>query len=442
MRRHLIAPALVLAAVAAEARAHFPWIRLEPAADRAASARVVFNELPEVGEPDLSAKVAGMAFQADGRPLAAPAPADGGGLRVDLGDRSPAVVEGTIDYGVLTRGGQPPYLLVYSARAQARPENAPASRPDLALVWTASGDRHVVRATWRGEPLADASVRVLPDEAEEAEVRTDADGRATLPPTAKGATALLIKHVEPRAGEHGGERFEAVRHYATLTIAGAPAAPSADAVLQAAHDARACWGPNFPGFGAAIRVDFGDATTRGTIDVAPDGTLTLDLPDGPARDWARAQLRSLVMHRGLDGPTTLDPGAAFVEPEGTDHPLGRLIRLADDQMGSHYRIAGDEIREVNRDAGPLRFSNRVLAVTRNAEGKVLPGSYTVTYRDRATDALVRVETFHDTWTRVGRLDLPATHTQILAAAEAKAPEVRRLVLTDHRPKPTAEAASR
>jgi hypothetical protein len=442
MPRRLLVPALLLAALAAEARAHFPWIRLESGADRTQRARVVFNELPEVGEPDLSAKVAKLALQADGRPLGALAPADGGGLAVDLGDRAPAVVEGSIDYGVLARDGQPPFLLVYSARAQARPEPAPASRPDLALVWVESGARPVVRATWRGAPLADLAVRVLPDEAEEAEVRTDADGRATLPALATAGAALLVKHVEPRAGEHDGKPFREVRHYATLTIAGTPAAPSADDVLQAAHDARACWGPNFPGFGAAIAVNFGGDSVTGRLDVAPDGALTLDLPEGPARDWARSQLRSLVMHRGLDGPTTLDPGATFAEPETVHHPLGRLIRLGDDAMGSHYRIAGDEIREVNRDAGPVRFSNRVLAVTRNAEGKVLPGSYTVTYRDRQTDALVRVETFHDTWTRVGRLDLPATHTQINAAADAKAPEVRQLVLSDHRLKPTTEAASR
>ncbi len=440
MPRRLVILALLLVAPATVARAHFPWIRIEPGDNQTPRARVVFNELPEIGEPDLSAKVAKLALQADGQPLEALRPAEGGGLGAELGAKAPAIVEGAIDYGVLSRDGQPPYLLVYSARAQTRPEPAPASRPGLALLWVKAGERPVIQATWQGKPLADAEILVLPDEGEEAAIKTDAEGRATLP--AAGASALRIKHVEPKAGELDGKPYREVRHYATLTIAEpAPSALTADQLLQNAHDARACWGPDFPGFRADVTVFYGGETVQGTVDVAPDGALTLDLPEGPARDWARPQLRSLIMHRGLNGPTTLDPGATFAEPETVHSPLGRLIRLAEDQMGSHYRIAGDEIREVNRDAGPLRFSTRILSVPRNAEGKALTGTYTVTYRDRETDALVRVETFHDTWTRVGRLDLPATHIQIYATNDPKVPDVRQLTLSHHRLKTAGDTAA-
>lgn len=445
MPRCLVIPALFLAAFAADARAHFPWIRLEPGADQTPRARVVFNELPEVGEPDLSAKVAKLTLQADGQPLEALSPAEGGGHATNLGPKCPAIVEGSIDYGILNREGQPPYLLVYSARAQTRPEEAPASRSGLALLWVKAGERPVVQATWQGKPLADAAILVLPDEGEEAEVKTDAEGRATLP--AAGASALRVKHVEPKAGEHDGKPYQEVRHYATLTLAGAcrsgcDGAQTADQVLQKAHDARAYWGPNFPGFNADITVEYGDQNVSGKLDVTPEGEVTLDLPEGPARDWARTQLRALVMHRGLDGPTTLDPGASFAEPENVHNPLGRLIKLPGNFMGSHYRIKDDVITEVNREGnGETKFSNRVLSVTRNAEGKVLSNAYTVTYRNRKTDALVRVETFNDTWTRVGRLDLPATHVQIYATSDPKVPDVRQLTLTNHHLKPAGAAAA-
>jgi hypothetical protein len=135
------------------------------------------------------------------------------------------------------------------------------------------------------------------------------------------------------------------------------------------------------------------------------------------------------MHRGLNGPTQLEPGASFLEP-ANGHPLGRLIKLPDGAMGSAYRIKGDEIREVNRTSKSNRFSDRILANQKNAEGKLLPLAYTVSYWDNATNELQKVETFHATWTRVGRLDLPKTHLQV--KSEDGKTSVKELELSNHR----------
>ena len=333
-------------------------------------------------------------------------------------------------------------MLLYSARSQTRPldddapegQGEPDDRPRLAWV-AAEGRGPVVRASRRGKPLAQATVKVFRQEGETSEVVTDADGRVVVPGLADGKMALLLRVVDRTAGEREGRPYAEVRHYATLTISPAAVATaaaddpgSADEWLQRAHDARACWGPGFPGFTADIVVRGETQAVRGTVRVSPEGAVELDLPDGAAKDWAGSQLRSLVRHRGLDGPTRLEPGASFAEPP-TDHPLGRLIRLADDRMGSTYRIKDDEIREVNRTTGRGRFSNRILANVRNAEGKLLPLAYSVTYWDDS-GAVQWVEVVHDTWVRVGKLDLPRTHTQI-TSGDGKSP-VWQMELSGHR----------
>jgi hypothetical protein len=430
--------ALALAAsvaTPAPASAHFLWLKAEPSGSPPA-ARVYFGEAPEPGEPDLVARIAGTEAWADGEPLDVKAAEDG--LEAALPGARPAAIDAACDYGVVTRRG-PAFLLRYAARAQAAPVDAGSAEVPAAeyprLVWAEeSGEESVVQAVWRGRPVAGAAVKIYADEGEPREVLADADGRLVVEGLRR--SSLLLKVVEEEPGRRDGLDYGEVRYYATLTVGGEPAGrpsgdepASADERLERAHRARAAWGPGFPGFTADLVVDVDGESVRGTVDVAPDGGVELDLPDGPARDWARAQLRSIVMHRGLDGPVELDPGATFLEPEES-HPLGRLIQLADDRMGSAYRIRGDEILEVSRASRGARFTNRILANARNAEGKLLPLAYTVSHWDDASGKLDRVEVFHATWTRVGRLDLPKTHTQVVTSDAMSS--VRRLELSGHR----------
>lgn len=441
--------AAALAAVTALAQpadAHFVWVKAEPTASPAV-ARIYFGEAPEPGEPELIARIAKTKVWADGRPLELAKAEDC--LEAKLPEPRPAAIDAACDYGIVTKRG-PAFLLHYAARTQVRPVASGSAEGEAGehprLLWVQeSGAKSVVRAVWRGKPVAKAAVKIYGDEAEPREVETDADGRVAVESIERAS--LLLKVVEKNPGSRDGRDYTEVRHYATLTVSGGEAASrasdeseSADERLKRAHLARACWGPNFPGFTAEVTVRVDGETVRGRVDVSADGAVELGLPSGPAKDWARTQLRSIVMHRGLDGPTELEPGATFLEPEN-GHPLGRLIKLSDDRMGSAYRVKGDEILQVNRTMKGKRFSNRILANRRNAEGKLLPLAYAVSHWDDASGKLERAEAFHATWTRVGHLDLPRTHTQIFTSDEKSS--VRQLELSGHRlegPSPaTAEA---
>jgi Protein of unknown function (DUF3386) len=203
---------------------------------------------------------------------------------------------------------------------------------------------------------------------------------------------------------------------------------SASDLLQRAREARATWDESFPGFTADLVILMDGEATHGEVRVSLKGVVDVDAPEGKAREWARAQLRSEVMHH-LAEPSPFGSQAEFAEPAG-DHPLGRLIRLSGDRLESSYRIQGDQFREINRTLQAEKFSIKVLLSARNAEGKDLPSVFTVTFWDARTGALKRAETFHVTYVRVGRFDLPASRTQVVS--EDKAAPVRRLELSNHR----------
>jgi hypothetical protein len=85
-------------------------------------------------------------------------------------------------------------------------------------------------------------------------------------------------------------------------------------------------------------------------------------------------------------------------------------------MGSHYRIQVDVIREVNRKMDGGRFTITVLEVRRNAEGKYLPGVYSVNFWN-ADGSLRSSTTTCEAWVRVATFDLPLTHDSVTAGKD-------------------------
>jgi hypothetical protein len=103
----------------------------------------------------------------------------------------------------------------------------------------------------------------------------------------------------------------------------------------------------------------------------------------------------------------------------TNHPLGRSIRVLNDELHSSYRIRGNEIVVVNRTMKDRRFTITVLESITNAEGKYLTTSFVVDYWNLESGELVRSEATSQTWQRVGKFDLPAV-TRVIAASREKA----------------------
>jgi hypothetical protein len=431
---------LLFCVIALPARAHFVWIVPDPA-----GALVVFSDTLQPDAKVPVTKIAAtevFAIGAGGKTQQLKATLGKDAYRVDApGEVRPSVLGAVCHYGVVQKGKAEPYLLVYCARAlvggtpQSSPGEfwQPAGRLPLNVVLIEGQSK--ARVLWQGKPLADAEVTVLaPGTKEPVESKTDKDGIAALPMSrAAGLYAIRARHVEAKNGEQGGKKYKEVRYYSTLTFpvraangedrapGSAPpkADPEATRLLREARAARVNW-EKFPGFSADLEYNHNGKVVRGRVEVSAEGKVKVDLPDDEAKKWVYGQLRSVVAHR-MDNSADLSTPCAFID-DNTQHPLGRAVRVLNDELHSSYRIRDRQIIEVNRQMKDSRFTITVLHNYVSAEKKYLPASYVVnTWAATAKgDEMLRSSAaFHQTWHRVGAFDLPETLLVVTATGAAQ-----------------------
>jgi hypothetical protein len=203
--------------------------------------------------------------------------------------------------------------------------------------------------------------------------------------------------------------------------------PAATKLLADARAARAEW-LDFPGFTADLEVNIDGRIFKGIALVAPTGDVKVNF-EGDASKWATRQLASLAGHRLSDGGASSATPCAFPD-DNVNHPLGRLVQVLNDEFHSSYRIRDRQVIVVNRTGRETRFTITVTETRLNEKDKFLPVSYVVNTWNAESGELRSSETFHQTWKRVGNLDLPDT-LDIVTATQGKL-EARTLRLSNHR----------
>lgn len=432
---------LVALAAAGPAQAHFVWAEFVAIPQEPLQLRLTFGETVGPGEPRLLEKIANSKAwvrSADGAAtpatLAMRLDSGAGALVGDSPTPRPLSFEATFDYGIFARGPSPTHLIYYAkSLADAwQASGAVGAAPDLKLDIAPSlvEGRLQLLVRFDGQPDAEREVIVAAPAGARHELKTDAQGRASVD-AAPGAYAIRAAHIDRGAsGELAGRSFGSTSHYATLTLrvseekpaasASASSASAGDALsaqetLRQARLARAVW-DKFPGYTADVTVSQAGVELSGKIAMDSSGSVTVDLPDGPERKWVETQLASLAQHRMPDGE--IGSGDVRFADEDRSHPLGRRIDLGDPKLGSVYRIRDNVIYEVNRNAGPMRFTITVLDVVWNAEHKYLPRVFVMSFFDAATGELKRSAAHVNEWERVGDFDLPSRILEIDAGAKA------------------------
>jgi hypothetical protein len=441
---------LAWATACAEARAHFLFLRVGPAAEGGRRAEVFFGEQADAGDPKFVGKIAHTTLWAQAAPGAfrplevRPA---GDRLVARVPHSGSVAVVGSCEYGVLARPGQTPFLLRYYPKALAgRPEelNRLERRPEIPfeIQATIDGDRVRLVALRDGRPVPSAAFHVVDLDLNEETIAAEPDGRATWTPKAPGRYAIYTRQDRRESGRVGDAPYEEIREFATLALdwplIRTGADPEAVALFEQALAARAQW-VDFPGFTARIAGSFEGRPFAGTATIAPDGSATVEADDAEARPWVEDQLASIAMHRQAsahDGPR---PVLRFAEEEDDGHPLGRLLVVDGGHFASSYRIQDRQITVVNRALGRVNLTIRTLDHQLNAEGRSLPRSYLVQTWDAATGALTGVETVQDRWVRVGPFDLPAAHTVTLTSDSGF--RLRSVELSGHRLGANAETGA-
>jgi hypothetical protein len=190
--------------------------------------------------------------------------------------------------------------------------------------------------------------------------------------------------------------------------------PEATKLLADARAARALY-HDFPGFRADIEVNLDGNRTRGPVEVSEKGKVGLKLDNADAAKWAKNTLESLIGHRLSSGPEEETP-CAFVDSD-EHHPLGRAIRVLNDEFHSSYRIRDRQVIVVNRQVPGARFTITVMENMLSKEKKFLPVSYVVNTWDAKTNALTSSETHHQTWQHIGAFDLPKETLTVKATVD-------------------------
>ena len=426
-----IAPLLAAALLAAAtpAWAHFVWISVEKDSSGQPAAHVWFSELAEPDSADLLDKIAAIkawSRGADGQPtmlkLSKHVEGNGGALIGPI-DAEAKALGASIKYGVLTRREQTFLLNYYAKYLEATPANLKALGRDESLpldVVPHAGEKGItLEVLYQGKPVAGSEVVIFDPTAKEIEAKTDEAGRVALDTAKPGLYSIRAKWVVLQAGKDGDKEYPQINNYCTVALRvpgkeyGAKVVPTskqltAAELLKDAREGRAIW-DNFPGFEADMTLFAEGREQTGKIAVTADGNVTLSGFELKEEKVILGTLRSLVAHRMPGGET--DDNVSFAD-EQTDHPLGRLIKLDyDSAMASAYRIKDGVIREVNRQMDSGRFTISVFEVQRNPEGKYLPGYYTVSFWNK-DGSLRSSSATHETWVRVGKFDLPATHASV------------------------------
>jgi uncharacterized GH25 family protein len=217
MNRMIGAVVVGLFAVAV-ARAHFPFVVPDA---QGQSAKVVFSDsldpdtnvnIEKIGNTKLTLR------DAAGKESPLEWKKGDGFYDVNIPGTGDRVVYGITDYGVLQKGDDKPFKLAYYPKAVIGAANAKAVGAKLPLEVVADGGaggkvRFQVLAA--GKPVADSEVTVLGPGKTKKDLKTDKDGYTTGLEGA-GRYGVHAKHVEVKAGEYAGKKYDEIRSYATL----------------------------------------------------------------------------------------------------------------------------------------------------------------------------------------------------------------------------------
>ncbi len=428
--------------LASAAQAHFMFVRILPPAEGGRSAEVYFSEYASAGDPRYIEKMAGGQYflqtrPGEFRPLEMKRLADR--LRGHVPVEGTLMVVGQLDYGVLERPGLPKFLLRHYSKAVAGKADElnrlHAKGAPLEIIATFEDEAVLLTALRQGKPVPQAKFTTVDADLVSEEIEADSDGRARFAPPAPGVWSVYVDYLDKTPGEHRGDSYQEVREFATIAFPWPLKREDADAeavkLFEDALAQRAAW-HDFPGFTARLAAELDDRPFEGTVTVAADGSVNIDLGEDPVPEWLQEQLESLTMHRAASQTPSAErpkPVLRFAD-DHPDHPLGPLLEFEGGHMATSYRVKDQQITSVNRMIAGQNMTITLLDNEKNAEGKFLPRSYVVQYWDEPTGKLLRTETVQDRWQRVGAFDLPAEHTVRTASGDGFS--MRTVTLSGHK----------
>ena len=130
------------------------------------------------------------------------------------------VIYGQVDYGVSTKSAKPSHLMFYpKAIVGAIPADGGKTGVPLEIVPSVGAGKVRFQVLASGKPVAGASVVVmLPEPKDEKDDATTDEQGFTSGFAGKGRFGVTVRHIEAKAGELNGQKFEQKSLVATLVV--------------------------------------------------------------------------------------------------------------------------------------------------------------------------------------------------------------------------------
>ncbi len=220
----------------------------------------------------------------------------------------------------------------------------------------------------------------------------------------------------------------------------AKADPTAYKLLEDAHKNRQVMSDDFPGFTADVTFNNDGKGYKGTLRYkrGEESQVKFEGLEKDEKDWVDDQLLSIIGHR-RGGDFAKGDGRYPLTLGADKNAFGQLINL-NDQMQSSYRVRDNQVTEVTRTAGDLRFTISVIQTAKADEGKYLPQHFIVSYRDAKSGALKEVQAFRDAYQKLGGAWLPLSRT-VVFFDDKTTPTTRSLRLSNVQILPAIKTAS-
>lgn len=226
MRFLTVAFGLAMATSVSAAYAHFPYV--VPKAE-GAKVEVVFSDSLEADKKvpiDRISKTTLFWVNATNKPIALDWTKGEHSLLADLPGREAQVIGGVSDYGFhqSKHTQNKPVWLKYYPKAILGPVSASETarlgdKVPLEILPVVSGGSITFQARLKGKPLADAEFGVLvPGEPAGQKIMADEKGLLAVRFDKPGRYGVRVAYFEPSIGELDGNKYEEIRHYATLVL--------------------------------------------------------------------------------------------------------------------------------------------------------------------------------------------------------------------------------
>jgi hypothetical protein len=429
----------VAALNAGPVQAHFLFARILPHAEAGRAVEVFFSDRPDAGDPAFIDKIAHTKLWAQTepnqfQPLTLVKASDR--LRGSLPSAGTLAVVGACEYGVLARPKQPAFLLRHFPKAIAgEPKTlqtfAPKRDIPFEMMFAFDGEQMQFWTRHERGVLVPEEFVILGTSPKSTKLKPGKDGKVAWKPEA-GRFVVYAGLFRKEAGTAGEQKYEQIREFCTLEfswpLVRTEAEPAALKLFQDAIAHRAAWA-NFPGFSAEVTAHVDGRSAKGEVTISPNGDVSVSTFEEIVGPWVKDQLDFLVLHR-LAAPSSGKKTTPIVYfGDDGHHPLGRLVVFQGGKFASSYRVKDSQLMVVNRNMGKTNMTITILENDKNADGKVLPRSYTVQYWDAATGQLKGTEAIHERWTRADGLDVPVSHSVI--ASSSAGLSVRTFTLSKH-----------